>query len=170
MKKQEKNFFEKCVKYRIEMDLTHYPIEIDYEELVSFLERQGVRCKYQSGDAVNRKRMRKEAFNLNPNNPKSASTHNWLNCYMVNNCIQLNNGKLMCTKISNAHYFMEYFKEECSNMYISSRDYTDIYKVQSIEEIFDFFCRPFPFCRYCKVDEMKEVEWSVSKKKIEEWT
>lgn len=168
LKKQKKEFFEKCVKYRIEMDLTPYPIEMDYEELSKFLEQQGIKWKYQNGNAV--KKWRKEVFDLNPNNPKSPVTHNWLNCYMANNCIQLNNGKLMCTKISNAHYFMEYFKDQCSNMYITSRDYIDIYNVQSIEEIFDFFSRPFPFCKYCKMDVLEEVEWSVSKKRIEEWT
>lgn len=110
IRKQERTFFEKCAEHRIEIDLTPYPIEIDYDELVSFLKEQGVRCKYQSGDAVNRKRMRKEAFDLNPNNPKSPVAHNWLNCYMVNNCIQLNNGKLMCAKISNAHLFHGIFQ------------------------------------------------------------
>lgn len=158
LEKQEKSFFEKCVKYRIEMD---------YEQLSGFLEKEGIKWKYQNGNAV--KKWRKEVFDLNPNNPKSPAAHNWLNCYMANNCIQLNNGKLMCTKISNAHYFIDYFKDQCSNMYITGRDYIDIYKVQSIEEIFDFFSRPFPFCKYCKVDVMEEVEWSVSKKKIEEW-
>lgn len=166
---QTEDFFDKCIKYEIKINLTPYPITIDYEAIGKFLDERGVKWSYQNGLAT--KTWRKEKFDLHPyTTPKSAAAYHWLNCYMVNNCIQLNNGKLMCAKISNVHYFIEYFKEQCVDMYVSNRDYIDIHKVQSIEKIFDFFCRPFPFCKYCDVCNMEETEWSVSKKLIEEWT
>ena len=65
---------------------------------------------------------------------------------------------------------MKAFPEQTKNMYHSNRDFIDIYQVKTIEEVFDFFAKPFPFCKYCKTDETKEVIWSVSGKDISEWT
>ena len=48
-------------------------------------------------------------------------------------------------------------------------NYIDIYKVKSVEEIFEFLSRPIPFCRFCKRKDNDSVKWRVSSRKIEEW-
>lgn len=121
LKKQREDFFDNCKKYRIDIDMTPYPINLDYEELGSFLEKRGIGWKYQNGSMV--KKMRKEVFLLNPDTPKSPATHNFLNCYMANECVLLSEGKMMCTKIACAHHFIDYFKDECAHMYVSPREW-----------------------------------------------
>ncbi len=50
-------------------------------------------------------------------------------------------------------------------------DFIDIYKVQSIQEIFDFFAHPTPFCKYCDIDKsIYNGKWEKSRKEITEWT
>jgi organic radical activating enzyme len=167
LKQQSDEFFGKCVANNIDIDLTPYPIKLDYRELGEFLEGKGIIWKYQDG--IDIKTMRKEIFDLNPNNPQYRGNHNWLKCFMANNCVQLNKGRLACTKIQCAHHFIKYFEKECERMWISPRDSIDIYQVNTIDEIFDFFAKPFPFCRYCDVDKMQDTEWKVSERNISEW-
>lgn len=168
VKQQEENFYNKCKEYDIEINLTPYPIAIDYKELIRFLENKGVRAIYHPGNDI--KVWRKEPIVINACDVnRSKATYNWSNCYMANNCIQLKSGKLSCTKVSCIHHFLNYYNDETKNMYLSDLDFIDIYKVKNIEEIFEFFSKPHPFCKYCNMDSMEYVEWTQSKKIIEEW-
>lgn len=169
VKKQSEEFWSLCREHRIAMDFTPYPIGVNYLELGEFLVHKGLEWKYQIAEEPV-KTMRKEGFVLNPNTPKSQATHNWLHCYMANNCMQLHHGKMSCTKLSNAHHFIRYFSPETRHMHISEKDFIDIYKVQSIDDIFNFFANPFPFCKYCNVDGMEYgIPWQKSKYEIKEW-
>jgi hypothetical protein len=56
------------------------------------------------------------------------------------------------------------------DLQIDEKDYIDIYKIKSIDEVFEFLCKPIPFCRYCNTKEpVYGIDWAVSKKEITEW-
>ncbi|MBQ9699992.1 MAG: radical SAM protein [Lachnospiraceae bacterium] len=168
LKNQTEEFFEKCHEYDIDIDMTPYPIGADYEKIGEFLADKGIKWKWQNGNAV--KKMWKKVFDLNPNTPEQRSVHNWLNCFAANNCIHLRDGKMMCCVISSSKNFKDYFPEEARRMYVSERDYIDIYKVSSIDEIFSFLSKPYPFCKYCNVDgTVSGLDWKKSRKDITEW-
>ncbi|MBE5969048.1 MAG: radical SAM protein [Lachnospiraceae bacterium] len=168
VKKMPKNFFEDCVKYDISIDLTPYPIELDYVELIDYIKKQGlIRSRFQTG--ANYRVWRKSFFDLDPREPSSNSADNWLNCIQANNCMNLRNGKLSCVTIQKIKHFINAFPEETKNMYFTPRDFIDIYQIDNVEEIFDFFAKPFAFCKYCKTRETREIQWDVSKKNIDEW-
>jgi hypothetical protein len=76
-------------------------------------------------------------------------------------------GKLyQCETTAFIKYFNEYFHK---NLEITEKDYVDIHKIKNLDEIFEFLCKPTPFCRYCKTGEVEYVEWENSKKALEEW-
>ncbi len=162
-------FFEQCKKYDISIDLSPYPIDVDYDELLKFIRSKGlVGSKFQTGE--NYRIWKKWVFDLEPNYPGSLGTENWFNCIQANNCMNLRNGKLSCVTVQKARHFIKYFPDHTKHMYFSDRDYIDIYEIGDIREIFDFFSRPLPFCKYCKTRETQIIQWGVSKKNIEEWT
>lgn len=49
-------------------------------------------------------------------------------------------------------------------------DYSDIYKINDKQEIFDFWSKQIPFCRYCDVEHRQYgLEWEQSNQLKEEW-
>lgn len=168
LQKQSDEFYEKCREYDIDIDMTPYPINLDYEKICEFLAEKGVMWKWQNGNE--KKVWGRRYFDLNPNTPEQQSVRNWLKCPEANACVQLRDGKMMCTTVSCAPNFINYFCDETKRMYVSKRDYIDIYSVKSIDEIFSFLSRPYPFCKYCKVDDtVYGLEWNQSSRDINEW-
>ena len=85
----------------------------------------------------------------------SLNTKKYLRC--KGDCLCIWDGKIwMCSKCSNAHILNERYN---TNFIVSEDDYLDLYKLQSREEIFDFWCRPIPFCRYCFNYPSTRIEW-----------
>jgi hypothetical protein len=89
-------------------------------------------------------------------------------CIVANYCISLKDGKLStCCLPLLVDHFNNYFG---TSMEASTEDYIDIYKVDNINEIYNFLCKPIPFCRFCKVKDWEiGIEWGTSKKEITEW-
>lgn len=168
IKKCSQEFFDICKANNICIDLTPYPIGIDYQELNDYIVSKGITgSRFQPGS--DKKDWRKEPFDLNPDTPQSPATVNWLNCFAANQCIQLDKGKMGCVRPSNIKHLLKYFPDECKNIYISQHDFIDIYKAKDIEEIFAFFAKPHPFCRYCKVKDIQITSWEQSRRDISEW-
>jgi hypothetical protein len=89
-------------------------------------------------------------------------------CLVANFCIFLKDGKLStCCLPLLIDRFNNYFGK---NINVSEDDFIDIYKAESIGEIYRFLSKPMPFCRYCKIRAWEVgIEWGVSKKEISEW-
>jgi hypothetical protein len=66
--------------------------------------------------------------------------------------------------------YIGYFNKQFNmNLHVSEDDYIDIYKTKTLQELFQFLCKPVPFCRYCNMKKVEYTEWAVSKKEIDEW-
>ena len=94
--------------------------------------------------------------------------HSFWNCYHVNGCSLLMEGKLYpCAVAPNAAHFN---KKSNTHMELGKGDYLDIYSVDTMEEILAFLTTPKPFCRYCKTLERSfGHEWERSKREMSEW-
>ncbi|MDR1148172.1 MAG: hypothetical protein LBK66_06020 [Spirochaetaceae bacterium] len=164
--KQPDSFWENCKKNDVEIEITKYPVNIDFGAIERAAKNHGVKFSYyQKTDKVTKwtniltldlsgKQNIKKSFRL---------------CFEANECISLRNGRLYtCNRRSYISSFNDYFK---AGMEESDADSIDIYKAKDIDEIFDFLRRPIPFCRYCDWQNIVlYTPWHTSKKDISEWT
>lgn len=160
-------FYQECRENKIEIDFSPYPIDIDYDDLKNFVEQQGVICHIR--DRAVREFV-KNPILLNPDEIRSHATSRWLSCSYANDCINLYDGKLSCAIVSTIHWLKKYYPEETQNIRVTPRDYIDIYQIKSINEIFEFFSHPFPFCKYCGREYSSVFEWKKSNCALDEWT
>ena len=73
-----------------------------------------------------------------------------------------------CEVIGSIRFFNNYFKEYA--IPTTKNDYLDIYKISSIDEIYEFFNKPKDFCKYCSFGHnIKKAPWKLSNKEVDEW-
>jgi MoaA/NifB/PqqE/SkfB family radical SAM enzyme len=163
--KQPDQFWETCKNNNVKVVITKYPINLQFGKIEEIAKEHGTTLQYYGDTGEVLKQMLKMPLNLQgtENNRKSFEL-----CYKSNTCIYLNEGKIYtCATIPYIKYFNKYFG---TNMEVSEKDYIDIYAVKSIEEVFDFLCKPMPFCRYCNTKKpVLGINWETSKKEISEW-
>lgn len=149
-------------KHNVLLELTKYPIKVDYDNILKKAERYSVETRIVN---IDKKSSYKAPLDLEG---KQDVRESYLNCYHANNCVALKDGKIYtCTIAPNIERFNKYFDK---HLELSERDGIDIFKVNSLDDILTFLARPIPFCRYCKTKERTfGHEWMVSKKDIEEW-
>ena len=90
-------------------------------------------------------------------------------CYMGNGfCNMVKNGKLYpCTLVPNFETFNAYYNQ---NLQVCEKDYIDIFKAKSAEEIMDFLTNPIPACRYCQPRKWKNgLTWKTTTYNMREW-
>jgi hypothetical protein len=161
--KISEDFWNSCYDNNIEILISHYPIKIKYDEIKQKGQQYSVNVHYNTKEP---QAMHKWTFDVEG---KQDPIHNFMSCYFGNTCIQIDNGKLYnCSIIPCAKHFNAYFGK---NMFVTERDYIDIYKVHTLNEILDFCSNAPPFCRYCKLEAVDYGRtWKPSKKEISEWT
>jgi hypothetical protein len=158
--KIKNTFWENCYNNNINISVTPYPINLDYGFLIKKAKHFNVKfgffpCRDET--------MENRPFDLEGNQNNSAKI-----CPMINHCIQLRNGKLFtCVKAAYTNIFNDYFNQ---SLEITEKDYIDIFKVKNKSEIFNFLCKPIPFCKYCNIENIIiNIPWQISKKEITEW-
>lgn len=159
-------FYSECQRLRIEVDFSPYPINIDYDSLKQYVQDKGVVCHVR--DRVTTEFI-KNPILLNPDEIRSFSTSRWLSCTYANDCINLYDGKLSCAIVNTIHWLKSKFPDETKDIRVSPSDYIDIYKVKSIDEIFQFFTKPTPFCKYCGREFASKFDWKKTEFNLNEW-
>jgi organic radical activating enzyme len=163
--RQDDIFWQTCKANDVEIMITHYPVKLDNAAIDSLSKKWVVKLSYIDYEPGKNKTM----FNLAlDKSGKQDILQSYRKCPFSNTCTALEHGKLyMCAIAAHINIFNEYFNQ---NFSISDADYIDIYKIQTVDEIFRFLNNPVPFCRYCthKYEENR-VEWGVSAKDISEW-
>jgi len=169
LQKQTDDFWLSLKKNNIKLMITRYPLpppnKLPYKKIEQSAKHFNVLLKYNDDTAIKQKTMHKMPLDLaGSQNPQES----FYLCYKANTCIMLDDGKIYtCATIPYIKYFNKQFKTDIKTC---DKDYIDIYKVNNIDEIFDFLCKPMPFCRYCNTKEPKYgIDWSVSNKNISEW-
>lgn len=157
-------FWKCCSDNGVILRPTKYPINIDWEAIKD--KAMDYNVKYQYFGCVTKS----EGWihNVITDNADRNEVHSFLNCANANNCTVLKNGKLYpCPKAAKIDIFNKYFSTE---YHVSERDYLELNKVKSLEEIMEFMTKPIPFCKYCNPYAYSATNWETSKKLIEEWT
>lgn len=163
---QQKNeFWDTCRENNIEIVQTKYPIKLDFDKIAACAAEHNVKFKFYGNTGEVLKKVYRFTLDMNG---RQKSAEEFSKCFIANECIFLSEGKLStCTMILNFHHFNKYFKK---NIKVSKKDYIDIYKAKSAEQILEFLGTPPPVCRYCNFDKwIFDNDWEISKKKISEW-
>lgn len=166
LKNMDDLFWKTCREHQVMLEITKYPIDFDYDYIVEKAKNEKVELEFFSGGDEIKTSFHKP-INLDGTSDKYDSFHK---CYMGNgDCQMLKEGKLYpCTFVPNISTFNKYFKK---NLEVGDRDYIDIYKATSMEDILEFLANPIPACKYCQPDKWTIGHvWKTSKKEICEWT
>ena len=162
--KQPEEFWQNCRKNKITVSISQYPIKLNKEEIKKTSRAHKVKIVYNGSTVENR--MCKLPLDLSGSQDMKKSFQKCAISWGC--CVTLRDGKIYtCCIAAHIKFFNEYFSQ---NLAISDKDYIDIHKVNSKEEIIDFLEKPFPFCRYCKTSATKFAQcWGISKNEITEW-
>lgn len=161
-------FFNSLIKYDIKINITKYPIDIQWDKILSKFKKLNVKYEFYQGTGEEEKIMYKQTLDLNGQQPIRA---NFLNCRLEENdddyCFYFEKGKLYnCWKPAYIRHFNKYFNKDLK---VSKQDYVDIYENKSIEEMLQDLAKPIPFCRYCNLKKCEVTKYHQSEKLINEW-
>lgn len=162
--KKNSEFWKSCKDNRIVLSITRYPINMDYDEVDSFIKKNGIKTYCNSNETL--KSMYCVPIDVLG---KQNARISYAMCRKGNDCITLENGKLfLCTLIPNIYIFNKKFG---TNLVVTKDDFIDIYEAQTADEILEQLSKAAPFCRYCDNAHFRSgIRWGVTKGTIEEWT
>ena len=162
--KQKESFWQSMKDNNITLAPTKYPIKIDWDKIKEICGNMNIKLKFFNDENVI-----KTSF-YSPLNLEGDENPEWnfRNCFLANNCLILENGRLYtCSYIPNIRHFNKFFNK---NIPISVNDYIDIHKARDYQEVLQFLAKPIPFCKYCDVKNRKDgIVWKTSTKGIEEY-
>ncbi|ENI6369156.1 4Fe-4S cluster-binding domain-containing protein, partial [Campylobacter jejuni] len=143
--KQNDEFWKSCKDNDIVIRPTKYPIKIDWDYIKNKCKQYDIRLSFFNDEKVEKTSF-KTALNLKGD---SDPFDNFTICHRANIRIQIKDGIVYpCPIVANIKYFNSYFKQ---NLQISNRDYLELKKITSYDEILNFISKPLPFCRYCAI-------------------
>jgi len=164
LNKMSLDFWQGCHEYNINIIISGYPIKLDIDGLRNTAEKNNVRLVIR-GSTNDIKIWNRVPFDVNG---KQNVVKNFRICYGANFCINLEDGKLATCPIPFViKHFNKFFNQ---NIPVKENDCIDIFKVKTIDEIFEFLRTPALICAYCNLKGIVYgVDWAVSKKEITEW-
>ncbi len=164
--KMSSEFWGVCRENNIEISPTKYPIKLDYDSLVDYIDSKGIKgYLYGIGEERNPEMWRFPIDIRGDFDP----VENFYNCDCANLCLTLRDGMMYtCATMAHAHHLKDFFDLDIS---ISDRNGISIYEVSDGDELMKKLAEPRPFCRYCDYRNYLEYadDWRVSEKCIYEW-
>ncbi|WP_409967519.1 radical SAM protein [Bengtsoniella intestinalis] len=165
LEKMSPTFWKTCALHNIEIGVTQYPVDVDYEAGKALAEQYHVPYISFSGEGV-----REELWKLSLDEKgQQRPIENFMHCPRPNACVFCAHGRLYpCATMANIQHYNRFFNK---NLALSSDDSIDIHQAQSAQEIFEFLKNPTPFCRYCNIDKREYgLTWRPSEQSISEWS
>lgn len=163
------NLWEACHKYNIEILVTVYPINIDYDEMEKLAAKYDVKLTMSSDiHGVNLTKTVKISDKHTMDLTGSVGNAYSVACPYFNKFGVLKDGKIyMCPIAAHIDIFNKHFNQQLE---ITEEDYLDIFKISSWKEIAEFRSRSTHFCSYCDQKKWTHYgEWRASTKKIDEY-
>ena len=163
--KMSDSFWNSCKKYNFSINVTRYPINIDYDACVEIGRRYGVSVNITGSN--NDKEPRIWFHNYRDIKGTQDSDENYRKCKWHNKCINICYGK---TATCILPLMIDHFNKKYGNTFhVSEEDVVNIDEIDSLEDLMDRLSKPIPFCRYCRPDAEKQIVWQTSKKNMSEW-
>jgi hypothetical protein len=154
-----------CKRNNIIVQITRYPIRIEFDKIRETAERYGVEFGYWGGQGEPIKTMWKRPMDLQG---KQTLETSWKYCNEANYCIRLRGDKIYtCGTIACADHLNKFFNV---HMEVTDNDYLKLESIKTFDEILDFLCAPKPFCKYCNRKGVTTgLKWEVSHRELKEW-
>lgn len=148
------------VDNHIIVDVTCYPINVDYKLALKMLKVFGIKYRIYN-DLEPIKTLRKHKLS------HIKQQNDW-NCLMINSkSVQLKDGKLyICPIQAYIDIFNEYFDETFE---VEKSDVLTLTEDTTAEEILNMYYWKNEFCKYCR-EPIEGNKYSTSKKDKQEWT
>lgn len=165
LNEMQEDFYKTCADYKITIQYSIYPLYKKYPNL----EKAQKKAQKFNINLKGRWRKKKYKFSLVQLSTKKLNDKSvkYKECKNKIHYAQLDNGRLYpCPTIPGINIFNNYFKENAIPQ--SDNDYIDIYKIKTLQEIFDFLKTPKEACKYCNYGS-KQAIWRPSERKISEW-
>ncbi|HNY49114.1 MAG TPA: 4Fe-4S cluster-binding domain-containing protein [Bacteroidales bacterium] len=164
--KQKEDFWKSCRENNIIIEVTKYPINLDFDKMKEVAGRHDVLLTFRDNTGEVQKTSYHIPLDLNG---EQDIPRNFVKCFHANHTIFLKGGRLYtCTIAPNIVHFNKFFNRDLPT---SDSNSIDIHQAQSAQEIFEFLSKPIPLCRYCYVEKRTFGHpWTRSRKEIKEWT
>lgn len=148
------------VKNNITVDITCYPIAVNYKMTLKMLKVFGIKYKIYN-DLEPIKTLRKHRLS------HKKKENNW-DCLMIESkSIQLKDGKLyLCPIQAYVDIFNKYFGE---NFMVDDTDVLVLTEDITAEDILNMYYNKNEFCKYCR-EPIEGNKYSTSRKEKQEWT
>lgn len=162
------SFFDVCRKFNIHIEISQYPINVDYNRCLQMLKEKGITAYLGNpGDAQRQqsKVMEKLPLKLDGTMDAQASFDNCWTC----KAFTLRDGRLhLCPYSANIDTFNRYFHK---NLPATKENGVDLFSVRNLQELVEKLSRPTPLCAYCDPSaSFDSIPWTASKRDISEWT
>jgi glycosyltransferase involved in cell wall biosynthesis len=165
LNRQDDDFWRTCREQNIDVIVTKYPINLDFDNMEKKAALHRVTYGYDNTSREVTKTSYKIPLDIAG---KQDPETNFRNCFHANTYPLLMEGRLYtCTVAPNVHHFNKSFG---TSLELKDDDFLNIYSVMEASEIYDFLSTPKPFCRYCDVGHRSYGhKWERSKKAMDEW-
>ena len=162
--KQKESFWQTAHENKIGIEVTKYPIRLDFKKMRKTAKKYDVIFKFYGRSGYIQKTQYFLPLDLEGKQDKEES---YQDCFMARSCITLYHGKLFpCSYAAYVSRFNLYFNKKIP---VTEDDYADIYS-EKAEMIIKKISNPVPMCSYCNVNARTYGnKWEVSKRDVGEW-
>ena len=160
-------FWDALAECAIELAISPYPINMDYEELAQFARSKGAKTFF-TGDITGANRD-KEAFLRLALDPSGACepAQSFTSCPFGGCYLQLARGAIWPCQVA-AHHGA-FARRFGFDMHDGPGDALPLDAITSADDIETFRRKPHPMCRYCNNDALTVAPWGQSKFEADEW-
>jgi hypothetical protein len=162
----DEKFYKSCLDDDVQIWVTIYPVNIDYDGIVKNLRSKGLDVVI--GNYSNTEKELKEMWGVSFHIAGGLDgDKNFEGCparYFI-----LRKGYLyICVQGVFSDLFNRYFETKLP----MPKEYgINIHEVESLVKIMDYVSKKVSFCEYCNtLERMEPILWAVSERKMEEWT
>jgi len=163
------NFWQACKDLDVQINVTVYPLKLDYEALERKAQEYDVPIMMSSDIHAHEptktvKITDKHTFDLSG----KVDKHYFIGCLYFNKFHVLKDGRFyMCPIAAHIGIFNKYFNQ---NLQLTDADSLDIYQVDNWQAFAEFGASRIPFCGYCDLKNWQAFsEWKRSTKEITEY-
>ncbi len=159
------DFWNACKDNSIQINITEYPINIDYKKIIDKINKHHIRYFLYDDGNINDKKFDKYNFDLEKK--QDAEKNFYENCVMAKDCAYLEDGKIYpCQLAANIKHFNKKFDFHFEQ---KTSDYINIHGSITAKDIYQFLSKPIEFCRYCDFTNKSKFTWDYSNQSIDEW-
>jgi hypothetical protein len=163
------NLWAACRDYNVGINVTVYPIKLDFLAIERKASEYGVPIRMSSdihAEILTKIPKTSDKHTMDLSGSKSFDLSPA--CIYFNKWTVLKDGKFyMCPVSAHIGIFNKYFNQ---NLPLTDKDSVDIFSAASWKDFSVFSAKPVPFCRYCDLkDWHAHSQWQASTKQIEEY-